>query len=744
MANLEKLYAEVQQEIKAQHLDRASELLKQILIQDENYMDSSRLLAQIIQRKRRRWYNNPLIFIILGCVTLAISGVIFLPKLIGVFQSRSKPTQQISTPISPLSSSTMILSTPTSTPNATPLPYHWVRINGGQEFPREAITALMVDPKDPDLIYAGTLSAGIYRTINGGESWQPANSGIETGSVNKFLINAQNPKTLYAITHAGLYKTTNGAEKWKQIANTNVVAMDPANGDHLFMSLDGIISESLDGGEVWTNKSDKNINYNFHYLSVDWKDPNKLYALGKSSVDNGEGFFSSTDGGVTWTYLKEFSGMEAVVSTILPSGDTGILIEATDDLGSTGLFLSADGGNTWTNKNRWCWTISETSIPSAIFCNSGNDFNRSVNGGETWVTINPPAFILTNSVYAIAFSGGKNPTLYVAGANGIIYRSTDLGDDFEPMVGNGLGSTVLTLSISPSNNNIFILAQRKCFMAWPISMCNNYLSTDNGVTWNLLPQSFLEFFAWNAEGTSLYGIKSSPGGITLSLMVSNDFGKNWLRVSTIPGPDPGLNGGTQIDWFVVSHTQPGTLFIYRTGAVPALLRSIDGGLTWEQLNFKVGGNQRFNITGNFLWAENDGNLLYSDDNGSTFHNCNYQDLGPSQTFALVYSQKTNLILWGNTKDGIVQSSANDCQTWSPLPSQPETLVINTMVSDPNDENTLFVGSNIGAFVSLDMGKSWSVINDGLLGANIIYSMVVDSQGNVFASTPYGIFKLVYK
>ena len=47
----------------------------------------------------------------------------------------------------------------------------------------------------------------------------------------------------------------------------------------------------------------------------------------------------------------------------------------------------------------------------------------------------------------------------------------------------------------------------------------------------------------------------------------------------------------------------------------------------------------------------------------------------------------------------------------------------------------------GATISFNGGGSWNQVNDGLLGATVVYSIVVDKEGNVYAATPYGIFKL---
>ena len=71
-------------------------------------------------------------------------------------------------------------------------------------------------------------------------------------------------------------------------------------------------------------------------------------------------------------------------------------------------------------------------------------------------------------------------------------------------------------------------------------------------------------------------------------------------------------------------------------------------------------------------------------------------------------------------------------------------VINTLTLDPNHPDTVFASTDSGAYISFDFGQTWNQINDGLLGATVVYSIVVDKDGNVYAATPYGIFILQEK
>jgi hypothetical protein len=68
-------------------------------------------------------------------------------------------------------------------------------------------------------------------------------------------------------------------------------------------------------------------------------------------------------------------------------------------------------------------------------------------------------------------------------------------------------------------------------------------------------------------------------------------------------------------------------------------------------------------------------------------------------------------------------------------------MVNSLAIDPARPDTLYAGTQAGAFVSFDGGMTWGEINDGLLGATVVYSIAIDPQGNVFAATPYGIFGL---
>jgi photosystem II stability/assembly factor-like uncharacterized protein len=89
----------------------------------------------------------------------------------------------------------------------------------------------------------------------------------------------------------------------------------------------------------------------------------------------------------------------------------------------------------------------------------------------------------------------------------------------------------------------------------------------------------------------------------------------------------------------------------------------------------------------------------------------------------------------------VALSTNNCSSWELVNNGLGSLFVNSVAIDPNNSAPLFAGTDGGAYVSFDGGQSWGQVNGGLLGATVVYSIAVDKDSNVYAATPYGIFKL---
>ncbi len=174
------------------------------------------------------------------------------------------------------------------------------------------IVALAVDPVSPNILYAGT-SGGVYRSFDGADHWTKANNGLVPDDakmasmalgVNRLLIDPADPDVVYAGTTQGVFKTINKGEAWSRLAAelgelyVSSLVLEPGNGQHLYMGTSTGIFQSRDGGQTWNATNEGLTNLNIRAIAMDPHDSRVLYA-----GTNGGGLFRSQDGGESWTHL---------------------------------------------------------------------------------------------------------------------------------------------------------------------------------------------------------------------------------------------------------------------------------------------------------------------------------------------------------------------------------------------------------------------------------------------------------
>lgn len=133
-------------------------------------------------------------------------------------------------------------------------------------FPIESptsVNAIVVDPFDADVAYAMTslheaeTAIGIYKTVDGGSSWNPINEGLDLHT-NDLQIDPIQPETLYAATESGVYKTIDGGMSWQRSSNglpsetpTIDLALDSQNPMYLYVITPDSVFRTKNGGEDW-------------------------------------------------------------------------------------------------------------------------------------------------------------------------------------------------------------------------------------------------------------------------------------------------------------------------------------------------------------------------------------------------------------------------------------------------------------------------------------------------------------
>ncbi|MBK8823990.1 MAG: hypothetical protein IPN58_15695 [Anaerolineales bacterium] len=134
------------------------------------------------------------------------------------------------------------------------------------------VRSVIIHPTNTNIMWAGSVTGGIWKTTNGGASWAIMDDFMTNMAVSTMVIDPTNPEVLYAGTGetgyysdygpprgAGVFKTTNGGTTWTQLASTNTpdwyyvnrLAINPANPLILLAATDSGTWKSIDGGISW-------------------------------------------------------------------------------------------------------------------------------------------------------------------------------------------------------------------------------------------------------------------------------------------------------------------------------------------------------------------------------------------------------------------------------------------------------------------------------------------------------------
>ena len=573
---------------------------------------------------------------------------------------------------------------------------------------RYRITSLVIDPENASALYTGNAlpGGGVFKTTDGGESWDLVNSGLPAGGIVALAINPQDPAMIYAIAQGnfgektgGVYKSTDGGTSWTAVnagldSNAyyvSILAIDPSNPDMVYVSgYDTGLYQSTNGGANWSpagygmtapgygRTADTVI-----ALPFDPRDSNIVYA-GTSA-----GTFKSRDRGASWSAVRSRQTSDAsgplVVSALAvdpQNPDTVYAIEA-----NSAVFKSADAGASWTA------VYSEPAAPT----------------GLTVLRIDP-----------------QNPQTMYAGTPVGIYKATDGGSSWAP-VNSGV----------PSDGNGQLMIST--------------LAID--------PQSPSTIYAIYV-GTSAYTGGFCCGG---GIVKSTDGGANWSILNTaLQGSDNYCDCDQETSGLAIDPQNPNIVYV---GNGSGVMKTTDGGASWKWVNsgFPSGPNQHLAITTLAIDPQNPGTLyagafLNSVPGSAVFKSTNggeaklpgsWTNVGLSGFYfaailgideqipgtVYVRAASANAFLLFKTANG--GASWNDVN--SGLPSSVTALAI-----DPRISATVYAATNSGVFRSIDGGLNWTPVNSGLTTLSVstlaihpqnpdtVYAGILD--GSVFAMT----------
>jgi len=376
-----------------------------------------------------------------------------------------------------------------------------VSTDGGASFARALtgiVTDLVMDPRNPAVLYAAVRGIGVYRSADRGTTWFLASTGFATAMQRINLALAPSaPDTLYASVQgsgpdlAGIWRTTDGAATWTQRAATGAscgsqcwydmaIAVDPANPDVVYFGGVGLF-KSTDGAGTFAAITG-GVHVDQHVLAFAPSDAGQLF------VGNDGGIYRSTDGGGSWTSLNTDLVLTQFYEGIaLHPWEPQTVMGGTQDNGT----LTSDGTSTWWHVlgGDGGFTAIDHRDPGIRYAetqwsvNSGYSGPRRSDGGGFVLRTNGidvsdralfiPPLVMDQTDPAVLYFGTYR-----------VYRTTDRAESWTPISPDLTGGSGRVSAIAPAPSDPGVL-----YVGTSDGRVQS--TTDGGATWTLrsLPTS---------------------------------------------------------------------------------------------------------------------------------------------------------------------------------------------------------------------------------------------------------------
>ncbi len=345
------------------------------------------------------------------------------------------------------------------------------------------ISAIDAVVSDPNIVYVGAANGGLWKSLNGGQTWKPLFEDRPFSAIGTVTIDQGDPDIVWVGVGEGnpvvdprvaaVYRSVDGGESWTPgglsgFQGVKRILLHPTNPDIVIVGVSGPeweaeteagrgVYRTIDGGLTWTPVLHVDGTTRVSDLVMDPSDPNRLLAAMSSSRRSawsvelrgpGSGFFVTRDGGDSWIRLEEGDG--------IPSGDLGRisldvfsadprLVHALVDAGEGVLLRSYNRGRTWQTVRRGPDLLSPLDDPAAIVTDPldesrlfhlASELSLSEDGGATFGR----DALSAGPGYRVLWIHPEDPRLMYGGSDRGLYVSRDGGEHWEATGELPLGS----------------------------------------------------------------------------------------------------------------------------------------------------------------------------------------------------------------------------------------------------------------------------------------------------------------
>ena len=630
---------------------------------------------------------------------------------------------------------------------------NWTNGNSGYSPGNGRINAIAVDPNNASVVYIGSPSGGVWKSNDGGATWNTTFDYMPRIGVSTIAIDKNNSNIVYIGTGdrdagdcdgVGILKSTDAGATWNTTGMTTSstgsavcrMLINPLNSKSLIAACFNGVWKSVNAGVTWTKWTGSSA----FFYDIEFKpgDTTIVYATTASI------FYKSTDGGKTFTKITSTlpTGSSRYEIAVAPSNATYVyLVVANSSNTFGGLYRSIDSGANFTAQSTTPNIFDYTTDGSGtdgqgwydlsivvnptnaeeIYVGSINQW-KSTNGGVSWTN-------LTNWTYPPATAGqythcDEHELIYPVGGNKL-YTGTDGGVYYS----TNDGSTWTNISAG--------LGITQCYKIGGTELDANLIIAgvqDNGVN----------KYSGSSNWTHIYGADGFESVVDFtnkntiysevyngSLMKSIDGGNNWAT-----DVQPLNQVGAWCTPYILHPTNNNLLFI----GFNDVFKSTNGTTGWTAISTSLCSSSLTSLASapsnaNYIYAAYNSSLYVTTNGGTT-----WATKTPSTSISItgiVVDETNPSKLWicgTGSSTSKVYLSKNAGSTWTDITGTLTNLGFNCIAHQKNTADGLYLGTEVGVFYKDTIMTNWISYNSNLPNVRVTDFEINYNAGLIRAAT----------